>query len=380
MDVWNREELYAEVWEQPLVKIAGKYNVSAVMLGKVCRKLQVPLPGRGYWAKKEFGKPVERIPLKEAKDLPVVQRLKQTFSETREQTSAPSPEPTDPEYRRILEIEGRTAVIDPEAKRHKLVLTTAKALMHAKCDDRGILQKQWDQPCLDLRVSKDALDRALNLVNAVIQLLEAEKFPVSAQTGRHGTVAQIFGHTVPFSIVEKVREKGRREVKEYSYTRTIIDYQPSGDLEFRAGDSKYRYRTFRDGKKQRLEELIPKLAGAVAREGRDAVIGADRARLAEIERRKRAEELAILAKQIEEEEKKVRDLDSWVTNWGRAEQMRLFIAALEKVWKERGQDLSPESPKTQRIVWMKQQADRLDPLVERPASILDRKNELNRWY
>jgi hypothetical protein len=88
----------------------------------------------------------------------------------------------------------------------------------------------------------------------------------------------------------------------------------------------------------------------------------------------------ILAKQIEEEEKKVRDLDSWVTNWGRAEQMRLFIAALEKVWKERGQDLSPESPKTQRIVWMKQQADRLDPLVERPASILDRKNELNRWY
>ena len=73
-EIWNREELYAEVWEKPLVKIAVKYGISAVMLGKVCRKLLIPLPGRGYWAKKEFGKPVERLPLPEAKDLPVLYR------------------------------------------------------------------------------------------------------------------------------------------------------------------------------------------------------------------------------------------------------------------------------------------------------------------
>jgi len=73
MEVCNREELYAEIWEQPLVRVAAKHGISAVMLGKVCRKLQFPLPGR--WTKKEFGKPVERIPLQEAKDLPVVQVL-----------------------------------------------------------------------------------------------------------------------------------------------------------------------------------------------------------------------------------------------------------------------------------------------------------------
>jgi hypothetical protein len=63
MEIWNREELYAEVWEQPLLKIAPKYGISAVALGKVCQKLQIPLPGRGYWVKKEFGKPVEHLPL-----------------------------------------------------------------------------------------------------------------------------------------------------------------------------------------------------------------------------------------------------------------------------------------------------------------------------
>ena len=59
METWNRNELYVEVWERPQVKVAAKYGISAVMLGKVCRKLHIPLPGRGYWAKLEFGKPVE---------------------------------------------------------------------------------------------------------------------------------------------------------------------------------------------------------------------------------------------------------------------------------------------------------------------------------
>ena len=57
-EAWNREELYNEIWEEPMVKLAPKYGISAVMIGKVCRKLRIPVPGRGYWARKEAGKPV----------------------------------------------------------------------------------------------------------------------------------------------------------------------------------------------------------------------------------------------------------------------------------------------------------------------------------
>jgi hypothetical protein len=105
--------------------------------------------------------------------------------------------------------------------------------MHARLDDRHILQRPWDQPCLDVRVSKDTLDRALNIVNAVILMVEAEKFLVSVQSGKHGTTAQVFGHRVPFSLVEKVRQKRRKEItQQYSYTQTVMDYQPSGELSF----------------------------------------------------------------------------------------------------------------------------------------------------
>lgn len=59
MEQWNREELYLDVWEEPLTTLTKKCGISAVALGKVCRKWKIPLPGSGYWAKKEFGKPVK---------------------------------------------------------------------------------------------------------------------------------------------------------------------------------------------------------------------------------------------------------------------------------------------------------------------------------
>lgn len=73
---WNRVELYNEVWDQPLVKVSQKYGISDVRLGKVCRKLNIPHPERGYWAKRKAGVPVERLPLPEFKDAPVVRRMK----------------------------------------------------------------------------------------------------------------------------------------------------------------------------------------------------------------------------------------------------------------------------------------------------------------
>lgn len=379
METWNREELYAEIWEQPLVKLAPKYGISAVAIGKVCRKLQIPLPGRGYWVKKEFGKPVKRLPLPMAKDLPVVQRMKfppaQGFSNP--QTASPALEPTDPEFLRIVELESRTIVVDPNAKWHKLVIATERVLNHARPDEKGILQPPYNQPCLDLRISKEALERSLMIVNAVILTLEAEGFPVSVVEGRYGTGAQIFGHRIPFAIVEKLLEKSRRVVTEHSWTRTVIEYAPSGNLVFRVGDYSYgRGRNYRDGKKHRLETQLPSCFGALMRQGRSRLISAALAAQRAIDDRKKAQERAELAQQIAQEEKRVRDLEFWVSNWARSEQMRNFISALERLWTQEGHDLSPETPKGQRILWMKQQADRLDPLLPCPPSIIDRKGEL----
>ena len=62
-EFWDRDSLYEEVWATPMAKLAKKYGISDVGLAKVCRKLAIPLPRRGYWAKKEAGQAVEKLPL-----------------------------------------------------------------------------------------------------------------------------------------------------------------------------------------------------------------------------------------------------------------------------------------------------------------------------
>ena len=333
--------------------------------GEVCVKLQVPVPGRGYWIKKEFGKPVERLPLPPGKDIPIVRRIKFPSSEPSPGSLAAAPDetPTDPEFLRIVGLESRNTAIIIDGPRHKLVKGAEQAMKRIQPDDKGLLHPRFDEPCLEIHVSKGGLERALAFMNAVILCLEAEGFPVTVLAGKHGTGAQIFGYRVPFAIVEKLRETGRREVKEYSWTRTIIDYAPKGELEFRAGDYACG-RKLRDGKKARLEEQLPTCVGALLREGRDCLISGKLAEQHRLERQIKERERAELAPQVAEEEKKVKDLEGWASSWARAQQMRDFIAALEKVWAEQGHDLSPEAQKGQRILWMKQQADRLDPMLK----------------
>lgn len=179
MDTWNREQLYADVWEKPLTQLMAKYGISAVALGKVCRKLNVPVPGRGYWAKKQFGKPVKQTGLPQAKDLPIVERLKFPPPEGTP-PPAPIPEPTDREWHRIKEVEKRFIAVPAEAKFHKLVESTLRNLAATKEEDeRGILLARQTPRALDVRVSRRSVDRALRFLNTVIESLAAEGFTVS---------------------------------------------------------------------------------------------------------------------------------------------------------------------------------------------------------
>jgi hypothetical protein len=149
------------------------------------------------------------------------QRFKFPSSEQSPSSLAAAPEetPTDPEFLRVVSPESRNTAMVSDGPRHKLVKAAEKAMKRVQPDDKGLLHPPYNDPCLEIHVSKAALERALAFLNAVILCLEAEGFPATVQQGKHGTSAQIFGYRVPFAIVEKLRETGRREVKEYSWTR-----------------------------------------------------------------------------------------------------------------------------------------------------------------
>lgn len=59
----KRSELYALVWGKPLRKLALELGLSDVGLAKVCKRMDVPVPGLGYWNKVAAGLPVPTIEL-----------------------------------------------------------------------------------------------------------------------------------------------------------------------------------------------------------------------------------------------------------------------------------------------------------------------------
>lgn len=63
---FRRDDLYRLVWTSPVSEIAERLGVSDVGLAKLCRRAEIPLPGRGYWQRCEAGQAVEPTPLREA--------------------------------------------------------------------------------------------------------------------------------------------------------------------------------------------------------------------------------------------------------------------------------------------------------------------------
>jgi hypothetical protein len=83
-----------------------------------------------------------------------------------------------------------------------------------------------------------------------------------------------------------------------------------------------------------------------------------------------------LRKEIEEEEKKLEQFNRWLESWERAERLRRFITVYAQ--KSRSVPAEKQSKYREWIGWATREADRLDPFAsEKPASVLDRKHELN---
>jgi hypothetical protein len=373
--VWNREKLYGEVWEQPLIKLAKEYGISAVALGKVCRKLKIPLPGRGYWARMKFGKLVKRTPLPEFKNPPFVRRLKHQ----------PAPKPdadvSDPELLRIAELEQRPITIPAEGSEHKLITATTRVLKKARPGEKPILERPANQVCFDVRVSKESLDRALRVMCALLIALEAEGFKVSIDASRReSTSAKIYGQDVRFAVTEDLKVKERREVKEYYGTKMVPTYEPTGNLAFQIWSYGEGLRKrWADGKTQKLENLLPQCLGGLIRVGRGLRIRAEEIRERELRWARERQEREDLALKIKEEEGRVQNLETWAENWVKAQRIRDFVSAFEKSCVANGETITAESKNGEWMLWGRQQADRIDPLVESPPSILDRKKELPRW-
>lgn len=56
----SRQEMHDLIWSTPAIKLATEFGVSDVAIAKRCKRLNVPRPSRGYWAKLAAGQKPKR--------------------------------------------------------------------------------------------------------------------------------------------------------------------------------------------------------------------------------------------------------------------------------------------------------------------------------
>jgi hypothetical protein len=383
MQPYDREELYRKVWEQPLLKVAEEYGVSAVAIGKTCRKLSVPVPGRGHWAKLAYGKEgIKKPPLPKLDKIPVIYRSPVVHRKP------PTPDQNDHEFAAIYQLLSSGALnpppIDGSARPHPLIRHTASLLRsRSRKDEHGILLSR-ETGGLDVKVSEGTLERALRVMAQVLSVLERQGANVGiSEQGR--TTALIDGEHVSFGIEEPIRrvvtQKPRvpNPTDRWDYDE-IVTHEPGGKLALVIHSStpgQYEQHTkWTDAKVQRIENHVAEFVAGLMRTAVAQRRQEEERKKRETEQQKRAQERAQLRKDIGEEEKKLEQFNNWVDLWERAERLRRFISAYAEKTRSWSAEKQPHYKAW--IEWATKQADRIDPFVsEKPESVLDRKHELN---
>lgn len=209
----TRSKLYEEVWKKPFSRVASSYGISDVALSKICRKLNVPKPPRGYWARLQNGYKVTRTPLP-----------KLTPGEPDKHYLGDQPKLEKRRFIRRNPGGGRksgtkTRIVVPEKLRdpHPLIRKTREILETEEPDKYGVF-RPYNRACLNMRVSPKSLKRALRIMNALIEALEGRGFQVENESGGLPvTKVLVRNVSVRFSIGEKVRrfeiEQGKEERK-----------------------------------------------------------------------------------------------------------------------------------------------------------------------
>lgn len=345
--ILEREVLYREIWERPIREVAKAYGLSDVGLAKACRRLGVPRPPRGYWAKLEAGQK------------PRVPRLLPAKGETQAVIWIREVDPA-PEVELIPE--PVVVVADNLRKMHPLVKATQSDLSGAKPADFGRLDPHSPLG-LDIRVSKALVPRALRIANALIRAIESLGFSVKVESerGRRGTRALILGEEVPFKLWEpshRKKEEGRDPTGWYPRTH----YESSGRLEL----SLDFYRA--TGAIKRVIDRPPK-ALVEDQLGRFVVGLHACAQAMRLQRLKREEEARQWEISRREQERKARlsAYQKWLheqivlraSAYHEARMIREFLSSLEGRKSEEGIEVIT----SEWFRWAKSEADRIDPLT-----------------
>lgn len=224
----TREELYELVWTTPMSRLAAAFAISDVGLKKLCARHDIPTPPRGYWARQDAGRAPARpsLPPSNAR-APIQLRVAPT-----DEHAAVMQDALATAIAEAKRPDNRISVADRLQRPSTLVREAKERLREAGQDQAGIIERP--SGCLDIRVSRAQLTRALRLTDALVKAFERRSWEVVVQTDR--TFVHVDDVPLALTIEESLEtfELPPRPqfTNSYSfhYNRRELGRRPSGHL------------------------------------------------------------------------------------------------------------------------------------------------------
>jgi hypothetical protein len=383
---YKRSQLYAEVWSEPVATVAKRYGVSGTALAKMCRSMGVPLPGRGYWAKKRAGKTMKQPPLP-----PRPEGTLEEVTAYHEEWAQPQVSEQAQAARAAETQEGAKIVVPPELlEPHKLVARSARVLQRKKLQELdGRVVSPRDESCLSIFVSRDQQDRALRIFDALIKALEQrglnfeltaprepknpyERTPDS-EPPSNATRVLVDGEWIYFGIVERLRQVERvppaglkgKELEDWKRFRGGKDLVPKGVFQLEVKDQHHGVKVaWTDGNRHRVEDCLNDFIAQL-----HVIAQAMKDRRAEWERQEREREERRKIEAAEqarrfENQRRSRDFEEELARWRLAKEYRAYVARVREVVAAAGCEIPEGSEYDKTLKWAEGYALEIDPIAQ----------------
>jgi hypothetical protein len=372
----TREELYELVWSMPATKLGERFSLSGRGLAKLCARHEIPVPERGWWAKKAAGHKLKQPPLAPAKT-PGTETIElYVRDDFRRWLTAGE---LDQFEKRIGDESSAAPPVVPEVddSRHPLIVRSRKK--HRNTDTPVPLH-------LNIAVGDALRDRALRLATALVNACDARGYTFEAQPDATDGIAhvRVFGQLVGICIAESTRRvpheltpsEARQKAVGRGWEIPEYDYVPSGELSILLDHyAPSERRSFSGGKERQIEGVLPDVLKALIRiamrlkadQNRRDEGDRQRQEAAEQRRReeqRRQEEQALIVA----ERKRRRELFRDAVNLRRAHMLVELIAAVEKIASSEGVD---EGVLAQWVNQARATAESLNPVHRIVKALLD---------
>ena len=360
----DRSDLYKEVWQTPMTRLAKKYGISDNGLRKICKKLNIPLPGSGYWMKIKHGKKVRRARLPKLKEGEPQSHTIYAYDNKGDDFELG--DEAQNLINKVLNVEKRIEVPDRITHYHGLSKEARKAFKKEVFDERGMLY--FRRGYLDIRVSRNQFNKALKIFDTLLKGFK--KFGIRVSNDKEpeaGTFVHMFGEKVRVYMKEKTKPvphvPTKEEIKDNKrhpelYPIPEWDHAPNGELSFQilSYDFHRQRKKWTDGKIQRVGNMINEIIAGTIRV-------AESKRQNSIEAEERRCKWEKEREENEKRRKKINELEKHIEQWEKSQRIRNYIKAVEKIFVEGKSDNEISDKIKEYILFAKNYADYFDPLV-----------------